>query len=191
MDLVLASTSPYRRALLERLGLPFRMRAPNVDEDALKVAVGDPRALAERLALAKATSLCQAEPRATLIGSDQVAACEGRTFGKPETESRAVEMLCGMAGKSHQLITGVAVWHDGIVLSHTDITTLTMRPLARAEIERYVAADRPLDCAGAYKLEARGITLFERIESADHTAITGLPLMALTTILRQLGYRIP
>jgi septum formation protein len=191
MDLVLASTSPYRRALLERLGVPFRTVSPQVDENAIKAGEFDPRVLAERLALAKATSLCQAEPQATLIGSDQVAAFDGRAFGKPETEARAVEMLSAMAGKSHELITAVVVWHAGRVVSHTDITRLTMRPLTRAEIERYVASDRPLDCAGAYKLEARGITLFERIESADHTAITGLPLLALTTILRDLGYRIP
>jgi 7-methyl-GTP pyrophosphatase len=191
MDLVLASTSPYRRALLERLGVPFRSLSPNVDEDTIKSANLDVRTLAERLARAKAESLCQAEPQATLIGSDQVLSFGGRAFGKPGTEARAIETLTALAGTTHQLITAIAVWHAGHVLSHTDIATLTMRPLTREEIARYVSADQPLDCAGAYKLEAMGITLFERIESADHTAVTGLPLIALTTILRQLGYRIP
>jgi 7-methyl-GTP pyrophosphatase len=191
MDLVLASTSPYRRALLERLGVPFRSLSPNVDEDTIKSANLDVRTLAERLARAKAESLCQAEPQATLIGSDQVLSFGGRAFGKPGTEARAIETLTALAGTTHQLITAIAVWHAGHVLSHTDIATLTMRPLTREEIARYVSADQPLDCAGAYKLEAMGITLFERIESADHTAVTGLPLIALTTMLRQLGYRIP
>lgn len=190
-DLVLVSTSPYRRALLERLGVPFRCRAPLVDEEALKTGTFGPRELAERLALAKATSLADEEPRATLIGSDQLVAFEGRILGKPGSPERAVEQLAAMAGKAHELITALVVWHRGQVYAHTDITILRMRPLTRAEISRYVAADRPWDCAGSYKLEARGIALFERIDSADHSAITGLPLIALTTILRGLGYAIP
>jgi len=190
-DLVLASTSPYRRALLERLGVPFRCRAPGVDEDALKLGASGPRELAERLALAKALSLRDEEPAATLIGGDQLVAFEGRIFGKPGTSARASDQLAAMAGRAHALITALAVWHDGRTYRHIDVTTLHMRPLDRDAIARYVAADLPLDCAGSYKLERRGITLFERIESEDHTAITGLPLIALTTILREIGYVIP
>jgi septum formation protein len=191
MDLVLASTSPYRRELLGRLGVPFRCRAPLVDEEALKRDDLDPRALAEHLALAKTTSLCVEEPRATLVGGDQLVACNGRILGKPGSVEGAMEQLLALAGQAHELITALVVWHRGRVVAHTDVTTLWLRPLTRKEIERYVAADRPLDCAGSYKLEARGITLFERIDSHDHSAISGVPLIALTSILRELGYHIP
>lgn len=190
-DLILASTSPYRSGLLRRLGVPFRALAPGVDEESFKATPGEPRALAERLAFAKATALAAAHPGATLIGSDQVVAFEGRILGKPGTVEAATEQLMAMAGRSHELITAVAVWQGGEVVAHTDVTTLWMRDLRRDEIARVVEADRPIDCAGGYKLEARGITLFERIESADQTAIIGLPLIALTTILRGLGCPIP
>ena len=102
-----------------------------------------------------------------------------------------MNQLRAMSGKSHELITSIAVWNGGRLIAHTDVTTLTMRRLTRGEVERYVEADSPLDCAGSYKLEARGIALFERIDSSDHSAVTGLPLIALTTILRGLGYPIP
>ncbi len=190
-DLVLASTSPYRRELLERLGVPFRCQAPRIDEDLWKADVEGPRLLAEELAEAKALSLCDAEPDATLIGCDQLVTCEGRIFGKPGSVEGAVEQLSALAGRSHALITALAVWHDGHIFRHTDVTTLRMRSLDRAAIERYVAADRPIDCAGSYRLEERGITLFEAIGSEDHSAITGLPLVALTTILRRIGFIIP
>ena len=191
MELILASTSPYRRALLERLGVPFRCVAPRVDEEALKDDALAPGELARLLARAKAASMAGEVPDAVVIGSDQLVALDGRVHGKPGTVENAVEQLLAMAGRPHELVTAMAVWHRGKVVEHTDVTTLWMRPLTRAEAERYVAADRPLDCAGAYKLEARGIALFERIESGDHTAITGLPLIALTTILRDLGFAIP
>jgi septum formation protein len=190
-DVVLASTSPYRRALLERLGVPFRAIAPLVDEDALKHGRWDPRELAEHLALAKAGSLRELEPRTTIIGSDQLVSFEGQIFGKPGSAEHAAEQLAAMAGRSHVLITALAVRRERESHVHTDVTTMHMRRLTRAEIDRYVAFDRPLDCAGSYKLEERGITLFERIETSDYTAILGLPLMALTTLLRRMGYTVP
>jgi septum formation protein len=191
--LVLASTSPYRAALLRRLGVPFEALAPRVDEAALKAGYAGlgPRALAEALAAAKARSLAVGRPRSVLIGSDQLVALADALLGKPGTLAAARRQLAAQAGRSHELITAVAVVHAGRVVLHTDVTTLHMRPLSGREIARYVAADRPVDCAGAYKLEERGIALFERIDSADHSAITGLPLIALTTILRGLGYAIP
>jgi septum formation protein len=193
MDLVLASTSPYRRALLERLGIPFRCRPPLVIEEAIKSQSPglDPRSLAERLARAKASSLIDLEPDATLIGSDQLVALDGRILGKPGSIASAEAQLADLAGRTHELITALVVWQHGDIISHIDSAKLTMRPLTTAEIARYVAADHPIDCAGSYKLEARGISLFERIDSADQSAITGLPLIALTTILRGLGYPIP
>jgi septum formation protein len=190
-ELVLASTSVYRRALLERLGVPFRWRAPRCDEESLKSRETDPRGLAETLALAKAKSLVEAEVNATIIGSDQVVSFQGEIFGKPGSADRAVEQLAAMAGQTHELITAMVVIHHDQVFRHTDVTSLRMRPLSRAAIERYIAADQPLDCAGAYKLESRGVALFEQIDSADHSAITGLPLLALVRILCELGYEIP
>jgi septum formation protein len=192
-ELVLASTSVYRRVLLERLGVPFRCRAPLCDESVLK-AQGDesnPRKLAESLARAKAESLISAEPGAAIVGCDQVVSFGGAVFGKPSTACRAADQLMAMVGRSHELITALAVIGGGRTYQHTDVTTLWLRPLTRDAIERYIAADQPLDCAGSYKLESLGIALFEKIESSDHTAITGLPLIALVSILRELGYAIP
>jgi septum formation protein len=191
--LVLASTSAYRRGLLERLGIPFRCRAPLCDEAALqRESAGlEPRRLAERLALAKASSLVQEEPGSAIIGGDQLVSFSGRVFGKPGTADRAIEQLTSMAGRTHELITALVVIRGSDVFRHTDVTRLRMRPLPRDAIERYVAADEPTDCAGSYKLESRGIVLFDRIESDDHSAITGMPLIALVTILRELGLTIP
>lgn len=193
MDLVLASTSPYRRAQVERLGVPFRCVAPRVDEDDLKREWGRvaPRELAERLARAKAASVAEVEPGATVIGGDQLVDFEGTILGKPGSVDAAVSQLSAMAGKDHRLITAMVVRRGDEVYAHTDVTTLTLRPLTTDEIRRYVEADRPLDCAGSYKIEGRGIALFERVESEDHSAIIGIPLIGLATILREIGYAIP
>jgi septum formation protein len=190
-ELVLASTSPYRRALLERLGVSFQCLPPLIDERAHEKSLGPmaPRELAARLASAKAMSL--AAPGRAVLGGDQLVAFEGRVLGKPGTADRAVEQLLELAGHTHELITAVAVIHEDRLIEHVDIARLTMRRLTRDEASRYVEADRPLDCAGSYKIEARGIALFEAIDAADHTAITGLPLMAVSAILRDLGYSVP
>ena len=191
--LVLASTSPYRRGLMGRLGIPFRCRAPLCDESALQRGWSglEPRRLSEDLALAKASSLFDQEPDSIIIGCDQLVAFEGRIFGKPGTPERAVEQLVSMSGRTHELITAMVVLRGEGLLRHTDITRLRMRSLPREAIERYLAADRPFDCAGSYKLESLGIALFDRIESEDHTAIMGLPMIGLVTILRDLGLTIP
>lgn len=191
VELILASTSKYRRQLLARLGVPFRSVAPLVDEETLKDETLPARELAEKLAAAKAISVSGVEPQATIIGSDQVAACDGRLLGKPGSFAAAVEQLVAMSGREHELITAVCIWHPARIVRFTDVTTLRMRRLSREEIERYVAADQPLDCAGSYKLEERGIALFDSIRSADHSAITGLPLIAVTSVLRELGFAIP
>jgi septum formation protein len=190
-EIVLASTSPYRRALLERLGLPFRCRAPQCDEEATKGQELEARTLAEQLALAKAASLLADEPDAAIIGCDQLVAFQGQIFGKPGTVARATEQFSAISGQTHELYTALVVVHQERIIRHTDVTTLRMRDLSPAAIERYIAADQPLDCAGSYKLESRGIVLFDRIQTDDHTAITGLPLVALVSILRDLGYEIP
>jgi septum formation protein len=193
MDLILASTSPYRRALVERLGVPFRCVAPPIDEETLKVEFREagPRQLAERLAMAKASAVAREHPRAVVIGGDQLVALDGSMLGKPGTIEQAASQLQAMAGRTHELITALTVLHEGRSYAHMNVTKLVLRPLTPDEIRRYVEADRPLDCAGSYKLEARGITLFERIDSDDHSAIVGIPLIALTTILREIGFAIP
>ncbi len=191
LDLILASTSPYRRAQLERLGVPFRSVAPPIDEESLKDPSLPPRALALRLATAKAQSVAEIYSEAVVVGGDQLVAFEGRILGKPGTIAGAIEQLISMAGRAHELITAISVANGAEIHTHVDVTTLWLRALSRTEVERYVAADHPVDCAGSYKLEERGITLFERIESEDQTAVTGLPLMALAGILRAFGFVIP
>lgn len=193
MDLILASTSPYRRAQVERLGVPFRAVAPPIDEEALKTEWGvlDPRELAEQLAMAKAQAIARDEPDAVVIGGDQLVAFEGSILGKPGTVEQAVVQLSTMSGRSHELITALAVVHGRRIYAATNVTRMSLRYLTLEEVRRYVEADRPIDCAGSYKLEARGIALFERIESEDHSAIMGVPMIALTTILRELGFAIP
>lgn len=188
---VLASTSPYRRELLGRLGIPFTAVAPACDEDALKDPALAPQALAERLAEAKALSLAGTQPDAAVIGSDQVCALESRILGKPGTPERAREQLAALAGREHRLITAVAIAHRGRVHRHTSIARLRMRALTADEIARYVERDRPTDCAGSYKLERAGIALFDAIDCDDHTAITGLPLLALCALLRTCGVIVP
>ncbi len=190
-DLVLASTSTYRRSLLERLGVPFRCVAPRFDESAVALEGKAPRALAELLARGKAMSIAAIEPEATVIGCDQLVAFEGKVFGKPGSVDRAIDQLLAMSGQTHELITALVVIQRKRSFDHVDVTRLRMRALGRAEIERYVAHDQPLDCAGAYKLEERGIVLFDQIQAEDHTAITGLPLIRLTTFLRELGFAVP
>lgn len=190
-EIILASTSTYRRALMERLGIPFRVVAPGVDESSHATLGLSPRQLAERLAAAKATARSQDAPQSIWIGSDQVVNFRGQALGKPGNPSAAIEQLLRLSGSSHDLITALAVWSDGVLRTHTDVSTLTMRSLERSALERYAQADSSWDCAGSYKLESRGIVLFESIRSDDHTAITGLPMIQLVTFLRELGVEMP
>ncbi len=191
-SLVLASTSPYRKELLARLGIPFSARAPLCDEEALKLAGEEPAAQALRLAREKALSLHASQPGAHILGGDQLVAFAGRCLGKPHTPENALSQLCAMQGKQHSLLTAIAlVAPDGSLSTHLDTHVMTMRALSEQELARYVARDQPLDCAGSYKIEAGGIALFERIEGADFTAIMGLPLIALSGLLRARGFLLP
>jgi septum formation protein len=147
--------------------------------------------MAEALALAKARSIVEVDPAATVIGCDQLATIDGRILGKPGTIDQAIVQLTELAGRTHELCTALVVIRASELFCHTDVTRLRMRLLDHDEIARYVAHDRPVDCAGSYRLEERGIVLFDRIETEDHTAITGLPLLRLTTILRSLGFVVP
>lgn len=193
MRLVLASTSVYRRELLARLGIPFATEAPGVDEHAPALAALAPEALAAELARQKALAVAARHPDAVVIGSDQIAVLDGERLGKPGTAARAAAQLTKLQGRAHRLVTAVAVTGpgSGTVREFVDVTTLHMRTLGADEIARYVALDQPLDCAGSYRIERAGIALFERIDCADHTAIVGLPLLALSAALRGIGFRLP
>ena len=189
--LVLASTSRYRRALLERLCVPFECVAPQVDETVLQDEA--PGALAARLARLKAEAVAAARPGAVVIGSDQVAVRGSEALGKPGSFERCVEQLLQCSGREVEFLTAVFVLDaaGGRSEAFVDRTVVRFRSLARPEIERYVAADSPLDCAGGFKAESLGIALFDRIESADPTGLTGLPLIWLCGALRRAGIQVP
>lgn len=189
MDIVLASTSPYRRALLERLQLAFRCVPPETDETPL--AGEAPEGLAARLALAKAGAVSAANPGALVIGSDQVAACDGAILGKPGEHAAARRQLQACSGRDVLFYTAVAlIAGDGSEQVHMEPTTVRFRQLDDALIEDYLMREQPYDCAGSFKVEQLGIALFERINSADPTALEGLPLIALCRMLENTGVRL-
>lgn len=188
--LLLASTSPYRRELLQRLRLPFDTVNPCLDETPL--AGEEPAGLVRRLAQAKASAGAATAPGSWVIGSDQVAELDGAPLGKPGGREGALAQLASMSGRSIRFHTAVAVArNDGEALHAVDLTIVRFRHLGPAEIERYVDAERPFDCAGSFKAEALGIALFESIHSHDPTALVGLPLIATARLLRQAGFAVP
>jgi len=186
--LILASTSKYRGELLSQLGHPFVAMAPGVDEDQLKSSHLSPTQLAVELAKLKAQAVFQKRPDACVIGSDQVCMLNGEILGKPGTKAKAIEQLQKMQGSHHELITAVSILYPQGEINFHNRTLLYMRPLTLSEITLYVEDDMPLDCAGSYKLETRGIKLFEKIEMDDHTSIIGLPLIQLNNHLLKIGY---
>lgn len=186
--LILASTSKYRGALLSQLGWTFEAMNPGVDEDKVKNNSTAPGDIALTLSRFKAEAVFARRPEACVIGSDQVCTMDGKIFSKPGTKEKALEQISLMQGKKHELLTAVTVLWPGGSESFLNRTTLHMRPLTLRDIHAYVNEDLPLDCAGSYKLESRGIKLFEKIEMNDHTAIIGLPLIELTSVLLKLGY---
>jgi septum formation protein len=185
--LVLASTSPYRRSLLERLRVPFTTASPKVDE--LPRPSESPRALAQRLAVAKAEAVAKLHPGAWVIGADQVAECDDDILGKPGTAERARMQLAVCSGRVVTFHTAVRLMNSaGHAHTHVDVTRVKFRVLASEEIERYVELDQPLDCAGSFRSEGLGIVLFERIETEDPTALIGLPLIWVGGALRKVGF---
>ena len=186
--LILASTSPFRRELLERLGLAFTVETPEVDEAHIQGEPPTERAL--RLAMSKAETVALRNPQAVVIGSDQVAAAGGVILDKPGTVERAHQQLKHLSGSQARFHTACAVrWHNtGFSVNHLETVTVAVRDLTHAEIERYVEREQPLNCAGSFKSEGLGIALFSRIESEDPTALVGLPLIWLAGALRQAGY---
>jgi len=188
MDLILASSSRYRRRLLERLGHPFSWLPPDVDEQRHEGEA--PANMAMRLAREKAESVSARSPGSVVVGSDQVASLENTVLGKPGTEANAVSQLARCSGKRVVFHTGVTLVVPGrsAPLERVSTYAVLFRQLSQSEIEDYVARDKPLDCAGSFKWESLGITLFERMEGDDPTSLEGLPLIALTQMLADAGY---
>ncbi len=185
--LILGSTSRYRRELLARLRLPFEVQSPEVDETEQPGEA--PAALALRLASAKAQAVAERFPQAVVIGSDQVAELDGDAIGKPGSHDRAVAQLRRMSGRSVVFQTAVAVvrratgFHRALLVP----VTVRFRRLSDAEIERYLLAETPYDCAGSAKSEGLGVALLDAIESDDPTALVGLPLIRTCGLLREAG----
>jgi septum formation protein len=185
--LILASTSRYRRELLERLRIPFRALAPETDETPLPGEA--PAALAERLALAKAHALAMAHPDAVMIDADQVADVDGVAIGKPGNHERATAQLRAMSGRTIVFQTALAVVRaaTGFAEVRRVPVPVRFRTLSDAEIEFYLRTEQPYDCAGSAKCETLGIALLDAIESDDPTALIGLPLIQTCTLLRAAG----
>lgn len=191
MHILLASTSAYRRALLTRLGLTFESMAPGTDETPQADEL--PAALVMRLAEAKATAVAQRYPESLVIGADQVAELDGKILGKPGNHARAIQQLTAQSGQAVTFHTALCMQlaAAGRQFMHLDTTRVYFRTLSSQEIERYLRAEQPYACAGSFKSESLGISLFERIESQDPTALMGLPLIAVCRFLRELGVTLP
>jgi septum formation protein len=189
--LILASTSRYRAALLERFGLPFTAEDPRVEESTRKGET--PRARAFRLAESKAEAIAIRFPNALVIGGDQVPATSTTILDKPGNAANCREQLKLLSGSTAEFYTACTVRcvEAGVKLSHVDTTAVKLRPLSDAEIDRYIEREKPFDCAGGFKAEALGITLFERIDTEDPTAIVGMPLIWLASALRGTGFQVP
>jgi septum formation protein len=189
MPLMLASTSRYRRELLERLRVPFHIARPEVDEVLLD---GESvPAMASRLARIKAGAIAHQHPGSWVIGADQAAELDGQPLGKPGQREAAIAQLSAMSGREVRFHTAVCLVRDEHVLQAQDVTTVRFRRLDSAEIERYVDAEQPFDCAGSFKSEGFGIALFDAIESSDPTALVGLPLITVARMLREAGFELP
>ena len=188
--LVLASGSRYRKELLERLGLPFAVASPQVDERALPDE--PPAALALRLAEAKARAVAAAHSESLIIGSDQVAECAGRAIGKPRDRAHALDLLREMRGRTIVFHTALALLNAASGRLHTALVDVvsTFRTLDDMALQSYLDRDQPLDCAGAVRVETLGIALFTRVASDDPTALIGLPLIKLTDMLQAEGVSI-
>ncbi len=189
--LILASTSKYRAELLGRLGLPFVIQSPGVDEH--EIPGESPRDRAHRLAREKAQAVATRFPDAIVIGSDQVAAANATLLRKPGNANNCRQQLKLLAGSGAEFYTGCAVRsvNGRIDLAYTDTTAVKVRNLSDAEIDRYIDREQPFDCAGGFKAEGLGIALFERIDSDDPTALIGLPLIWLAAALRHTGFEVP
>jgi len=189
MKLILASQSKYRIELLSRVYQNFTSQSPKINEDDFKQQGLDPLNLSKKLAYEKANSIKKAN--SLVIGSDQVCAFDEKIFSKPGCKLKAFETLKAIQGKTHFLFTSVCLVTDTETIQWTNTAKLSMKKLSDQEIENYLIFDEPYDCAGSYKLEKAGISLFEKVECDDFTAIQGLPLIKLCQELSRLGFKIP
>jgi len=191
MPLILASTSRYRKALLEKLGLPFQCASPEVDETPIPGESAE--ALVSRLAHAKAMAIAERHEHGLIIGSDQVCICDGQILGKPGTVENAVAQLMRAQGKHVTFLTGLCVIDaaSGHAEQMVEPFAVHFRSLDETAIRRYVEAELPLDCAGSFKCEGMGIVLFEALEGRDPNALIGLPLIALINLLGRHGLHLP
>ncbi len=187
MQIVLASTSPFRKALLEKVIPEFLVASPSIDESALPNE--DARSLVERLALGKAKVLAEDFNNHILIGSDQVAVVDGKILGKPHTEANAFKQLRAASGKRVTFFTGLATYNSATQESQVCVEPfyVNFRELSDAEIQGYIEKEQPLNCAGSFKSEALGISLFESLEGTDPNTLVGLPLIQLLKMLREWG----
>ena len=190
MELILASTSPFRRAVLEKLGIPFETASPEVDETPLPGE--SPEALVERLAIAKAQAVASKRDRGLVIGSDQVAVIDGEILGKPGSHEQAVEQLRRASGRRVTFLTGLSLVNaaSGHVQSEVVPFHVHFRSLTESMIENYLQREQPYNCAGSFKSEALGIVLFERLEGDDPNTLIGLPLIRLVRMLEVEGFSI-
>ncbi|UTA46347.1 Maf family nucleotide pyrophosphatase [Simiduia sp. 21SJ11W-1] len=186
-QILLASSSPYRKTLLERLGLAFTTASPNVDETPHPNET--PKALAERLAASKARALSQQYPKALIIGSDQTADCNGTLLGKPGTEKAAITQLAHCSGQQVNFYTGLSLLNSqtGEQLTTSIEYRVEFLALTDTQIRAYIKKEQPQDCAGSFKCEGLGSALFNKLEGEDPTALVGLPLIALCKMLRHFG----
>jgi MAF protein len=191
LPLLLASSSPYRRELLSRLHIPFGWAAPDIDESPLPEE--RPEALVRRLTEGKARALAASHPDHLIIGSDQVAVLDGRIIGKPGEHTRAAEQLQAASGRSVSFLTGLALFNSRTGRCQIDCVPFTVhfRELGAAAIERYLQIEQPYDCAGSFKAEGLGISLFRRTEGEDSTSLIGLPLIRLVDMLHAEGLQLP
>lgn len=191
LPLVLASSSPYRRELLSRLRLPFTWSAPQIDES--RHAGEEAEALVRRLSLEKAQALSASHPQHLIIGSDQVAVLGTQILGKPHTLERAREQLLAASGNSVTFLTGLTLLDSATGQQQTDCVPFTVhfRTLSDAQIMRYLTAEHPFDCAGSFKAEGLGISLFRSTEGSDSNSLIGLPLIRLVDMLQASGISIP
>ena len=188
--LILASTSPFRRELLIRLGLPFEVLAPAVDET--KQSGEDPQRLVARLAESKARAIADRGYSALIIGSDQVAVLQGEILGKPGTHARAVAQLSRASGRTVVFYTGLCLLDSASGRLQVEVVPfrVSFRVLEAEQIERYLCREQPYQCAGSFKSEGLGIALFERLEGEDPTSLIGLPLIRLTRMLEMEGVKV-
>ena len=191
LPLLLASSSVYRRELLSRLHLPFICSSPDIDENHRQGETAIE--LVKRLSLEKARALADNHPNHLIIGSDQVAVLDGRIIGKPHTHDKAHQQLMTASGASVSFLTGLTLLNSQTGRHQTDCIPFTvhMRTLRAEQVERYLLAEQPYDCAGSFKAEGLGVTLFQRTEGDDATSLVGLPLIRLVDMLLAEGVDIP